>query len=207
MMSKADRFYFENFIQAAEVSCEAANYLVSCLTDYHPENIRQMLDTMHEYEHTGDDKKHEMLAALAKAFVTPVDREDLDIISQHIDDVTDRIEEVLQRLYVDKIQYVIPDAVEFAKKLVECCTMMKNMLSEFMNFKKPEKLHKMIVALNHLEEECDWLYLEATLHVQEQFDDVLEIIFWREIFDKMENCADACEHVGDCVDTVVMKNT
>ena len=66
MMSKADRFYFDNFVQAAEVSCQAANYLVSCLTDYHPENIRQMLDTMHEYEHTGDDKKHEMLADVYK---------------------------------------------------------------------------------------------------------------------------------------------
>ena len=38
-------------------------------------------------------------------------------------------------------------------------------------------------------------------------NDVLEIISWREIYEKMEDCADACEHVGDCVDTVVMKNT
>ena len=29
----------------------------------------------------------------------------------------------------------------------------------------------------------------------------------REIFDKLEACADACEHVGDCIETIVMKNT
>lgn len=36
---------------------------------------------------------------------------------------------------------------------------------------------------------------------------VLDVLSWREIYDKMESCADACEHVGDCVDMVVMKNS
>lgn len=207
MISKTDRFYFDNLAQAADVSFKAANYLVACLSDFHPEKIQEMLETMHSYEHLGDTKKHEMTSALAKAFVTPVDREDLELISQNIDEVTDRIEEVLQRFYVDKIKVVTPIAVEFAKKLVECCTLMNNMLVEFVNFKKPKKLHNMIVELNHLEEVCDALYLQATLKAQEDSSDVLEILFWREIYDKMEKCADACEHVGDCISMVVMKNT
>ena len=39
------------------------------------------------------------------------------------------------------------------------------------------------------------------------YADLLEIIAWREIYDYMEDCADACEHVADTVATVVMKNT
>ena len=35
---------------------------------------------------------------------------------------------------------------------------------------------------------------------------VLTVICWREIFDKLEKCADACEHVGDSIETIVMKN-
>ena len=207
MISKADRFYFENLEQAAEASYKAAKYLVTCLSDYHPENIQHMLETMHEFEHAGDTKKHEMSSALARAFVTPIDREDLELISQNIDEVTDRIEEVLQRFYVDRIKKVTPFAVEFAKKIVECCALMNNMLNEFVNFKKSVKLHEMVVELNRLEEECDELYLQASLELLDQFRDVLQIYFWREIYDKMEKCADACEHVGDCVSMVVMKNT
>ena len=45
------------------------------------------------------------------------------------------------------------------------------------------------------------------LAVPNHCSDVLEILFWREIYECMESCADACEHVGDCVETVVMKNT
>ena len=77
MASKSDRFYYQNFIEAAEYSCKAAEYLSQCVKDYHPENSREMLDKMHEFEHQADGIRHEMSVTLAKAFVTPIDREDL----------------------------------------------------------------------------------------------------------------------------------
>ncbi len=207
MANKADRFYFENFIEAGEHACRAAAFLASYLKSYDPDQIEAALKSVHEIEHAGDLKKHEMTAALAKAFVTPVDREDLALISQNIDDVTDSIEEVLQRFYVDGIKTVLPEAVTFAEKLVSCCDLMKQMVQEFANFKKPARLRQMIIDLNHAEEECDVLYLKAVLAVRTHCTDVLDILFWREIYDCMESCADACEHVGDCIETVVMKNT
>ncbi len=206
-MAKADRMYFENLVGAAECACKAADYLVECMTKYHTEDIKTMLNAMHELEHAGDTKKHEMEAALAKAFVTPVDREDLALISQNIDEVTDSIEEVLQAFYMYRIKSITPEAVEFAKKLAECCKLMKQMLGEFINFKKPEKLHKLVIDLNHMEEECDVLYIESTMMLEERCENALEVISWREIYNRMENCADACEHIGDSVDMVVMKNS
>lgn len=206
-MAKADRFYFENFLTAAGRCEEAALYLQECLQNYDYANIKQMLEKMHGFEHSADGVKHEMNAALAKAFVTPLEREDLALISANIDEVADCIEEVLQRIYVDRIETIMPEAVEFAGKIVECCQMMKEMLKELPNFKKPKKLHEMIIALSHKEEECDVLYLEGTLKSADFSADVLTVIYWREIFDKLEKCADACEHVGDSIETIVMKNS
>ncbi len=206
-MAKADRFYFENFVAAAEQSGKAAAYLSDFLQKYDPTHVEEALRAVHELEHEGDRQKHEMSAALAKAFVTPVDREDLALISQNIDDVTDCIEEVLQQFYMDNIQTVLPEAMEFAERLVGCCLLMANMLREFPSFKKPTHLHELIVELNHAEEECDALYLRAVRAIRTHCTDTLEILFWREIYACMEACADACEHVGDCIETVVMKNT
>ncbi len=206
-MAKADRFYFENFAEAGTQSAKAAAYLADFLKQYDPAKLEEAVRTVHEIEHAGDGKKHEMSAALAKAFVTPVDREDLALISQNIDDVTDCIEEVLQQFYMDGIKTVLPEAIEFADKLVKCCELMVSMLREFSNFKKPARLREMIVELNHVEEECDVLYMQAMKAVRSHCTDTLEIIFWREIYERLESCADACEHVGDCVETVVMKNT
>lgn len=207
MSKKSDALFFQNFVEAADCACKSAQYLETCLENYSLENIKPMLEEMHQYEHAGDMKKHEMSAALAKAFVTPIDREDLAMISQCIDDISDGIEEVLQALYMYRIQKVNPDAVSFARKITAACNLLKDMLTEFVNFKKPEKLHKMIIELNNVEEECDAYYLEFVMKLSEHYDNTLDIISWRDIYGKMENCVDACEHVSDCLDTVAMKNT
>ena len=205
-MAKADRFFFENFIQAADCCCASAAYLQECLTNYDYANIKEMLAKMHELEHSADGVKHEMSAALAKAFVTPLEREDMAQISANIDEVADFIEEVLQRMYVNRIQNIMPEAIQFAGMIIECCDMMKEMLYELPNFKKPKKLHELIIALSHKEEDCDQLYLEGTLKTVEFSNDPLVVMFWRDIFERLEKCADACEHVGDSIETIVMKN-
>ena len=98
-MAKGDKFYFDNFAASTALSREAAAYLVACLENYDSKDIEKMMTSMHEIEHRADQKKHELNAALAKAFVTPIDREDLDMLSHRLDDVTDQIEEVLQVFY------------------------------------------------------------------------------------------------------------
>ena len=206
-MAKGDKFYFENFAASTAISKQAATYLVTCLENYDPANIQQMLEEMHKIEHSADVKKHEMNAVLAKAFVTPVDREDLDMLSHRLDDVTDQIEEVLQMFYIDNIQKVQPAAVEFAKLIVKACGILGELMEEFENFKKSRKIHSLIVTLNDVEEECDKLYLTSMRALSTGSADVMEMIAWRDIYTCMEACADACEHVGDCVGSVVMKNT
>ena len=166
-----------------------------------------MLDSMHDFEHQGDIKKHEMSSALAKAFVTPVDREDLAMISQNIDEVSDKIEEVLQRFYMNNVTAVPPQAIDFSEKIATCCKLIKDIMEEFSNFKKPTRLRQMVVELNGMEEICDAIYLDAMHNIRQHSSDVWEIMAWREIYECLESCADACEHVGDCIETVIMKNT
>jgi len=207
MANKADKIYFENLQESAKCACEASSYLVECLTNYNTENINEMLEKMHKFEHAGDTKNHEMSGMLARAFVTPVDREDIALISHNIDDVTDGVEEVLQKIYMCKIKEIIPPAIEFAAKLASCCQIMHDMLGEFVNFKKPAKLHDFIIELNNVEDECDALYINTFHDLDEFCKTNIEIVSWRDILDKMENCADTCEHVADSVNMVVMKNS
>ena len=206
-MAKSDRFYFENFAQSTALSKQAATYLVECLEGYEASNIENMLEQMHKIEHSADVKKHEMREVLAKAFVTPVDREDLDMLSHQMDDVTDIIEEILQKFYIYDIQTMEPNAIEFAKKIVKSCDLLCEIMAEFENFKKSKKLHGLIVALNDVEEECDKLYLTSMRELTKHSSDVLTTVSWRKIYECFEACADACEHVSECVGSVIMKNT
>lgn len=207
-MSKSDKFYFENVSDCAMLSKKAASFLVECLENYDSDNIQKMLDEMHSIEHSADIKKHEMAEALAKAFVTPVDREDLDMLSHKLDDVTDIIEEVLQKFYIFDIKIINPSAIEFAKKIVKACELLCEIMLEFENFKKSKKIHSLVIAINDVEEECDKLYLSSMVKLtRETSSDILTTISWREIYESFEACADACENVSECIGSVIMKNT
>lgn len=206
-MAKGDKFYFENFVASTTLAKQAAEYLVNCLENYKPEELQDMLKQMHTIENAADEKKHEMRETLAKAFVTPVDREDLDMLSHQLDNVVDAIEEVLQQFYIYNINTVNTDAVAFAKKLVEACELLCVLMGEFENFKRSKRMQPLIIQLNDVEEECDRLYLDSLRSLTKSPADALEVISWHSIFDCLESCADACEHVSECVGSVIMKNT
>ena len=206
-MAKGDKFYFENLTATTALSKDAAAYLVECLENYDPDRMEQMLANMHEIEHNADKKTHAMNEALAKAFVTPVEREDLDMLSRKLDEVTDRIEEILQKFYIYDIQTVTPSAVEFAKHIVKACELLCALMQEFENFKRSKKIQSLIIEINDVEEVCDHLYLSSMRKLTRESTDILTTISWRKVYDCLEACVDACEHVSECVSTVIMKNT
>ena len=206
-MAKGDKFYFENFSECATLAKSAANYLVECLENYDADKINEMLEKMHTFEHQADMKKHVLHETLAKAFVTPVEREDLDMLSHQLDNVSDTIEEILQKFYIFNVQEVEPAAIEFAKNLVRGCETLVQIMGEFENFKKSKTMRSLIIACNDIEEECDKLYLATTNNITRKSTDALSAIAWYKIFDCFEACADACEHVGDCITTIIMKNS
>lgn len=206
-MAKSDKFYFDNFSQCASLSKKAADYLLECLKNYNPCRIEKMLEEVHEIEHSADIKRHEMSDTLARAFVTPVDREDLDMLSHNLDNVTDKIEDIVQKLYINNITEINPSAVSFAKQIVRACEYICEVMDEFVNFKKSKRIQTLIIKLNDIEDVCDKIYLSSMRELMKNPQDIFITISWREIFDCFESCADLCENVGESIGLVIMKNT
>ena len=68
-----------------------------------------------DIEHSGDEITHEIFAALARTFVTPLDREDISSLAASLDDVVDYIEEAARRIHLYKITEITPLAKQFGK--------------------------------------------------------------------------------------------
>ena len=202
-----DSFYFENFIACADCACQAAYLLEKAMKDYDPGMISEKLDEIHAVEHAGDEKKHELVNVLARAFITPIEREDILLLSQSIDEITDKIEDVMLRLWCNNIQSIRPDAIELGAVLINCCEELRLLLDEFADFRKSKKLREYIIHINTMEEQADKLFIDSMRRLHTTCTDPLEIISWREIYIYMEKCADACEHVADAVESVIMKNS
>lgn len=165
------------------------------------------LDEIHSIEHSADDKKHQLTDRLAKAFITPIEREDIAQLSHNIDEMTDKIEEVFIRIYMNNVQTIRPEAVAMLDLIIRCCEEVCSLLEEFPNFRRSKKLKEYIIRINTLEEEADQLFISNMRKLHTEEEDLFSVIAWREIYTYLEKCADACEHVADGVESVVMNNS
>ena len=207
MSKKQDSYYFQNFIACADDSCRAAQLLKAAMCSFDAEALPKRLDEIHEVEHAADDKKHELLGTLIKAFITPLEREDILQVSQNLDDMTDQIEDVLIKLYYNRVTGIRPDALELVEVLIRCCEEVRELMREFADFKKSKRIHEHVVRINTLEEEADKLYIACMYRLHDTCTDPLEVIAWREIYSCLEKCMDTCEHVAATVESAVMKNS
>lgn len=207
MAKKQDSFYFDNFIACAEDSCKAAEMLKEVLENFQPDSLQGRLDRLHEIEHSADIKKHEVLDRLAKEFIPPIEREDIVSLSQNIDNITDKVEDVMLRVYMNNVQEIEPGALQMTDVVIRCCQAVRELLEEFKDFKRSKNLKSLIIRINDLEEESDRLFIQSVRKLYVESKDPIRIIAWRDIFIYLERCADACEHVADVVESVVMKNS
>lgn len=207
MSKKQDSFYFDNFIACGEYACQAANLLRDIFKDFHPEQMEEWLERMHSVEHMADDKKHQLTDMVAKAFITPIEREDIINLSHYIDDLTDKLEEVCIRLYINNVQTIRAEAIQMIDIIIQCCEEVQKLLKEFPAFRHSKKLKEHIIRINSLEEEADKHYIKNLRNIHTKSNDIYEVLAWREIYSYLEKCADACEHIADSVESVVMKNS
>ena len=207
MGKKRDFNYFEAFVQLVDYSCQSAEILETSLKRFNPTGLAEMMKNLHGIEHAADMGKHDMMNRLAREFIAPIEREDIILLIQEIDDVTDAIEDVLIRTYMFNVAAIREEALEFADVIVRCCEVLKDTLKEFRHFRKSDSIYENIVEINRLEEEGDALYTRAVRKLYLSSTDPIELSVWREIFDRMEKCCDACEHVANDVESVMLKNS
>ncbi|HHX72994.1 MAG TPA: DUF47 family protein [Clostridiales bacterium] len=198
--------YFSRFTAMAEFSTQAAEKLQAILDDFSPHHMTVWMEEMHEIEHSADNTKHEIIRLLDKDFLPPFERDDIIRLANELDNVTDAIEDVLQRLYMYNVKSIRPESQDMAEVLLKSCRLLKQTLEEFPNYKRSDCLHDQIVEINRLEEVGDRMYVDATHSLFVGGEDALVTLAWTEVFRCLEVCFDSCEHAANVVENIVMKN-
>ena len=61
--------------------------------------------------------------------------------------------------------------------------------------------------VNAYEEDADRLYIKVNRSLfGKESDDPMRVVTWSRIFDRMEKCCDACEHIADTMGGILLKN-
>jgi predicted phosphate transport protein (TIGR00153 family) len=205
-LAKEDKYY-ESFVEMVGYSCEAAQLLKRILYAFDPSELNEQMRNMHQIEHSGDIARHVMTKKLAREFITPIEREDIMAMAEAIDNVTDKIEDVLMRIYIFNIPEIREEAKKITDVIVRSCETLRAALSEFHNFRKSKTLHEKIILVNQLEEEADNIYTTGVRNLYLERTDPTLVQAWYETFQFLEDCCDACEDVADVIESVMLKNS
>src|SRR5687768_7908140 len=107
-----DARFFDLFERAADNLVEAAQTLRKLMDDYGSRDT--YLEQLKRQEHTGDEITREVMRALNRTFITPLDREDITALIRALDDVLDKAWAGAARMQL----YAIPEPTETARRLV-----------------------------------------------------------------------------------------
>lgn len=160
---------------------------------------------MKEYEHEGDLYVDEMIKELNNTFITPIEREDLLDLANHMDEILDGLEQCAAHFYIYNIYEIDDYMVEFSDLLNKCIIEINDSV-DLLAQKKLLQIRKHSVKIKEYEEKCDLLERNALKELFEKEKDIFKLIQYKEIYELLENTADECQRVGKTFETVIMKN-
>ncbi|MBI4297864.1 MAG: DUF47 domain-containing protein [Chloroflexi bacterium] len=196
-----------NFFDLLEKSStnllQAAKTLVDLMEDY--PSLQLKVAEIMELEHRGDTLTHQIMEQLHLIFVTPIDREDIVLLTQRLDDVLDAIEAGVQLLILYKIERPTERAREQARLILRVVEAVTLAMQQLRQHRKLRQLLTHCVEINTLENEADQTYRQALAELFQDSMPIIDIIKWREIYELFESAVDRAEDVADVLEGVVLK--
>jgi predicted phosphate transport protein (TIGR00153 family) len=198
-----DREFFDLFEEAAGNGVRAADLLDQMLRAF-PDRGDDLARDVLICEQDGDRITHDIIRRLNETFVTPIDREDIYELASALDDVVDYTEEVADYLILYKIEAPMEQAQRLAHVLLQCTRQLAEAMPRLRGFKD---ISHYTVEVNRLENDGDRIVREAIASLFDNGIDPMVVIRWKDIFERLEAAIDACEHVANILENIVIKNS
>lgn len=199
---KNDKFY-DFFIEFTEVIQEAAKELSNLSRNM--ESVESISSKLNAIEHKGDALSRKIIAELNNSFITPLDREDILIIARKLDDVVDNIEDIAGRCLMYDLKTSRDKSYKMVDLIEQCADNLKELFIRLKDFKKDNSVNESIANINRLESQGDYAYRDAMRELFTTNVDNVELVIWKDLYEKLEKALDSCELVANLVEGVVMK--
>jgi len=202
-LPKEEHFY--DFLEKqANVAHEGAKALAK-FTD-NGQSAEEARKAVQKCEHEGDAIVHAMEEALAKTFVTPIDREDLQRLSSELDTVLDLTNGAIRACTMLGVENPTEPMKKLVTILVECTHRIDVVIPKLRRHEYTE-----IVALTRelrtIEKEADTVYREAISSLfKDSAVDAKRLIREQTVLEDLENAIDQCDSIGDILANLAIKN-
>ncbi|MBM3899454.1 MAG: DUF47 domain-containing protein [Gemmatimonadetes bacterium] len=197
-----DEGFFTLFDQLSGHLNAAAEQLQALFAD--PTRREELTARIKTEEHAADALTYEVLQRIDRSFVTPLDREDIHLLTNRLDNVVDLIDGTARRVTMYQITEPRAAASELTRVLRAAASTITDGVK---HIRKPAEVHRVARRVKELEEEADTIYSQAIAELFTGRPDPLEVIKWKEILDNLEHAVDECEDVANVLESISLKNS
>lgn len=198
----------EHFYDFLEKQAHAANAGAKAIAKFaeNGHSAEQARDAVQKCEHEGDKIVHEMEEALARTFVTPIDREDLQKLSSELDTVLDLTNGAIRACVMLGVEKPTDPMKELIKVLVKCVTTVDDAIPKLRKHLYSD-LVESARELRKLEKEADRVYRDAVSKLfKDPSVDAKVLIREKTVLEDLENAIDQCDSIADTLANLAIKH-
>ena len=192
---------FENIARHVVQSAQELNRLVKEFP-----RIEGAIDMIRKEEHEADELAHTALDRLDRTFITPFDREDIHELVGGLDDIVDAIDALAKRIPLFHISQIEPIFHRQTEVLVTASLAVREAVMRLRKSRKLSELSDKLIEIHHQESLGDDNHHSAMSKLFDGRTDPLDVLKWKELYDRIEEAIDGCEDVGNTLERIVLKN-
>lgn len=199
----SDDSFFALMAQTA-LRLQDATELLAQIIHAAPADRPPLRDKLHEVEHAADELTHQISRKLNQTFVTPLDRDDIQMLAYALDDCVDEVDEAGGLIVIYEVDEfpkqlsVQVDALQRCSELTAQAMPRLNGLSDLRDY---------WVEINRLENEGDLAYRKLLAKLFKSDLDHVEIIKLKDIIDCLEKGIDSFETLANTIETIAIKES
>ncbi len=201
-------YFFDQFEVCGAMAVKAMETLKTGLENFDPDHIEELKISVHDIEHEADRIKNETEERLAKEFITPIDREDIFLLLDAIDDLTDSIDEIAYKLFVRNYHHVPEHTQEFINVAYDAVLAVNEVLKNLKNVANKKLMDPLIGKVKEIEEKADRLLTDSVRELYRDFstENYPQIRLAETVYGYFEYVTDMCRAITKEVEIIMYKN-
>lgn len=200
-----DEKFSDQFEALADKIQEGGELFMDLMNNYR--DVEKKVSRLKAIEHEADNITHGIYQKLHRTFITPLDREDIYALANRMDSIIDMIESSAMRMHLYRVREPLPECMDLALVLNKSVALVKKTIYAMRYYKKDAKaILDMCVEINSLENEGDQILRQSMVCLFEKEEDPIELVKWKEIFERIEEATDICEDVSNVIEGIILKH-
>lgn len=149
---------------------------------------------------------NEITDALCKQFYTPLEREDIEQLSDALYKISKTVEKVAERMSISPSMQSLTTVQRQLALLVRGGELVEKMVADLCAGGHGEAVMEEYAQLQAIESEADRAMMDLLRSLYREESDARVIIAWKDVYDLFEKAVDRCRDAGFVVFHVALKN-